>query len=411
MAFVAPPFAGHLNPLLELAKTAADAGYWVTVITGDTKIASVRALGLNAIALTCLNDQKLEKIANTQQPVRGNPLKLFRQLQSSLSIVAEARDELIALWKDAPPDLVIADSVAVAAGLAAQHLNLPWATTIATPFAIECHTGTPSYIGGWGEASTIIYKIRNATGRFLVHHIKKSLAYAVRSQLQALGTSLYRPDGSESCYSPTSILGFGFNELEFDRDWPKNFQMIGALFRNPEPVAMPILPPVCSRVLVTLGTHLPWAKETLASDIAWLAAHRPDIHFVGSLGQPGSKNETVRLADNADLYNFIPYAEGVPHFDAIIHHGGAGITYASIAAAKPAIVVPHDYDQFDYAARVVARGAGLRVKTLRSPKTLDALNYVLKLENFPRLPKLAQAAAAYNPHQAFLAEARRLMGG
>jgi UDP:flavonoid glycosyltransferase YjiC (YdhE family) len=410
ISFVAPPFAGHLNPLLELAKAASIAGYEVTMITGEAKIPSVMALGIHATALMCLNDKKLERIANTEKPVRGNPLRLFDQLQRSLAVVTEARREIKTLWQNARPDLVVADSVAVAAGLAATDLGLPWITTIATPFAIECRSGTPSYVGGWSEGSTILHKLRNAAGRFLVRRVKKGLAYAVRHQLAILGTEVYRSNGSEACYSPTSILGFGLRELEFERDWPPPFRMIGPLYRNPEPVAMPTLPSTRPRVLVTLGTHLPWAKSKLAEDIIWLAAHRPRISFIGSLGDIGSNNEALALADNATLHNFIPYSEGLPSFDAIIHHGGAGITYAAIAAGKPAIVVPHDYDQFDYAARIVAKGAGLRVARLRSKATLAALDRVLIPENFSNLSKLAEAAKHYKPHEAFLAEVTKLIG-
>jgi UDP:flavonoid glycosyltransferase YjiC (YdhE family) len=410
ISFVAPPFAGHLNPLLELAAAASTAGHEVTVITGEARIPSVMALGLHAIALTCLNDKKLEQIANTEKPVGGNPLRLFDQLQRSLAIVTEARRELKTLWQNARPDLVVADSVAVAAGLAATDLGLPWITTIATPFAIECCSGTPSYVGGWSEGSTILHKLRNAAGRFLVRRVKKGLAYAARHQLMTLGAEVYRPDGSEACYSPTSILGFGIRELEFERDWPPTFRMIGPLFRNPEPVPMPPLPLTRPRVLITLGTHLLWAKSKLAEDIAWLATNRPRISFIGSLGSVGSSNEVLALADNAALHSFIPYAEGLPSFDAIIHHGGAGITYATIAAGKPAIVVPHDYDQFDYAARIVAKGAGLRVDRLRSKATLAALDRVLIPENFPNLSELAEAAKCYKPHETFLVEVTKLIG-
>jgi glyoxylase-like metal-dependent hydrolase (beta-lactamase superfamily II) len=48
----------------------------------------------------------------------------------------------------------------------------------------------------------------------------------------------------------------------------------------------------------------------------------------------------------------------------VVHHGGAGITYAAIRAGVPAVVLPQDYDQFDYAARIHAGGAGLLLQSL-----------------------------------------------
>ncbi len=35
-----------------------------------------------------------------------------------------------------------------------------------------------------------------------------------------------------------------------------------------------------------------------------------------------------------------------PHCQAVVHHGGAGTTHASLQAGCPSIVVPHAYDQF-----------------------------------------------------------------
>ncbi|MEW6639031.1 MAG: nucleotide disphospho-sugar-binding domain-containing protein [Pseudomonadota bacterium] len=410
IAFVAPPFAGHLNPLLALVEAARDAGHDVRVITGARKRAAVEGRGLAAVTLDCLAGPMLEDIADTAAPVRGHPGRLLAQLRRSLAVALLARDELLGLWRAAPPDLVVADSVAVSAGLAATALGIPWITTIATPFAIEGRRGPPSYLGGWGAGDGALHRLRDAAGWAFVRTMKRALAFAARRELAALGAQLYRPDGSETCYSPTSILGFGLTELEFARDWPAAFQMIGPLTPNPEAVAPPALPPGRPRVLVTLGTHLPWAKATLADDLARLAAARPGVTFVGSLGTAEAGLAARPLADNAVLLPFVPYDAQLAAFDAVIHHGGAGITYAAIAAAKPALVVPHDYDQFDYAARVVAKGAGLRATRLVSDATCAALDRVLQPQLFPALPALARAAARYRPRAAFLAEVDRVVG-
>ena len=410
IACVAPPFAGHVNPMLDMADAAAQAGYQATVITGVAKLPVIAALGLRGIVLPCLGGDRLERIADTERQVGGNPLRLLAQLRAALDLMVTARDELLALWRVEPPDLVVADSVAVAAGLAAEALGLPWITTIATPFALECRRGVPSYVGGWSEGAGTFHRLRDAAGRRLIRGVKRGLGFGVRRSLARLGAGVYRADGSESAYSPTAILGFGMLELEFDRDWPAAFRMIGPSFRNFEPMAPPVLPAGRPRVLVTLGTHLPWAKAALAEDLRWLAGQRPDVSFVGSLGNSQESGGERALAPNAELHPFLPYTAVLPSFDAVIHHGGAGITYAAITAGKPAVAVPHDYDQFDFAARIVAKGAGLRVARLRSPATLAAIDRVLAPEGFPALAGLAAAAARYQPRARFVAEVSRLIG-
>lgn len=51
-------------------------------------------------------------------------------------------------------------------------------------------------------------------------------------------------------------------------------------------------------------------------------------------------------------------------FDAVVHSGGTGIAYSALAAVLPSLRVPHDFDQFDMAARIPWYGLGLRAESL-----------------------------------------------
>lgn len=410
IVFVAPPFAGHLNPILHLAQAAANVGYDVTVITSETEVQRVRDFGLTCLSLPCLGGNALEDIANTPAPVRGNPLKLVRQLRRSLEVSISACADLEGLWKDNKPALIVADSVAISAGLVADRLGIPWITTIATPFALECSRGTPSYVGGWKEGQGSLYSLRDKIGRYFIRRAKRAFRFVVRDELDRLQTGIYRADGSEAAYSPFSILGFGIPALEFDRDWPEVFKMIGPLYQDTGASQPAPIPKSSPKILVTLGTHLRWAKASFPSDLLWLAERCPNVTFVGSLGESSSAHHVEKIAENAEIHNFISYSQNMTEFDAVIHHGGAGITYAAIAFGKPSVVIPHDFDQFDFAARIEAKGAGVRVRKLRSNAAIKAIPRILNRENFPRLDELRHAAARLNPQEAFLAELDRVMG-
>jgi len=52
--------------------------------------------------------------------------------------------------------------------------------------------------------------------------------------------------------------------------------------------------------------------------------------------------------NNLHIYHYLDYDEILPKIDYVIHHGGAGILYSCIKYNKPAVIVPPDYDQFDY---------------------------------------------------------------
>ena len=68
-----------------------------------------------------------------------------------------------------------------------------------------------------------------------------------------------------------------------------------------------------------------------------------------------------------------------PRVAAVVHHGGAGTTTAAARAGTPQVVLPQFYDQFYWAERIQALGAGRGVASPAAPASLaDALSAVLE---------------------------------
>jgi UDP:flavonoid glycosyltransferase YjiC (YdhE family) len=402
IVFAAPPFAGHLNPMIPLAQAAKEAGHAVEFVTGERKRAVLEARGFATRGLATAAGDRLEAIANPTSRVGSHPLRLLAQLRQNLALLPAVRDELDAAWRERRPDLVVADSVAVVAGLVAGERGIPWLTTIATPFAIENRRGVPSYCGGWSPGRgpwSVLGELRDGAGRLAVRVFKRSLAWWQREQLTRLGIrSLYRRDGTEAIYSPRAILGFGISELEFARDWPPAFRMIGPVIESPEPCAA-LEYPSGRRVLVTLGTHLLWAKRGLLAATQRVASELPGVEFVVSLGQPENAGQPVeRVARGVSVCPFVPYARDLGAFDAVVHHGGAGITYAAILHGVPSLAVPQDYDQFDFAARIEYHGLGRRARRLNA----HDLASILARKSWPGLERMREFALRYRPAESFI---------
>ncbi|KAF8827687.1 hypothetical protein HHX47_DHR4000057 [Lentinula edodes] len=68
----------------------------------------------------------------------------------------------------------------------------------------------------------------------------------------------------------------------------------------------------------------------------------------------------------------IPHDWLFPQVDAVLHHGGAGTTGASLRAGIPTIIKPWFGDQFFWASRVQKLGAGMKVSSLRVNELADA---------------------------------------
>jgi len=116
-------------------------------------------------------------------------------------------------------------------------------------------------------------------------------------------------------------------------------------------------------VLVTLGTHLGWHRAKVAAAVQDAARQLPHVEFHLS---DGDRNSARRESlGNVHRIGFISYTQHVAKYAVVVHHGGAGVLAHTLAAGTPAVVVPVDFDQFDYAARLAAAGVAIRVKRLR----------------------------------------------
>jgi UDP:flavonoid glycosyltransferase YjiC (YdhE family) len=70
--------------------------------------------------------------------------------------------------------------------------------------------------------------------------------------------------------------------------------------------------------------------------------------------------------------DWVPFDWLLPRVSAVVHHGGAGTTAASLRAGVPTVIVPFFLDQFFWGRRVHELGVGPR-PILRSELTVDAL--------------------------------------
>ena len=103
LTFVSPPFAGHFNPLLVLAKTARDAGHEIEFITGPRRRAILESNRITAPVLQSIGFDTLESIANTADPVGSNPFRLLGQFRENLRLLPAIGAELRQRWSGARP--------------------------------------------------------------------------------------------------------------------------------------------------------------------------------------------------------------------------------------------------------------------------------------------------------------------
>ncbi|WP_370979405.1 glycosyltransferase [Agaribacterium sp. ZY112] len=400
----APPFRGHLHPILAMGRELKAAGYSVCVFSTASAQADIESSGLEAFIFSGIDDSALLRVVNPSGQIGRSPRKLKQQFEAVLVFFRLLNDELQSIYQDRHVDLIIADFTLAPVVLYANKHHLRCWTSLPSPCVLECKDGPPAYFGGLQPKKGKHYQLYYYLARKLVQLFKQSLFYLNRKTIKQMGLeSVYREDGSERIYSHEKILCLADPRLEFATQWPKAAEFIGPQLYSPntaveslQNLTAPSFIQGKRHVLVTLGTHLDWHKQALWQALQSVCPHFDDVVFHFSNG--GAELNKPRSTERCMRYQYINYKQHINSYDLVLHHGGAGIMYHCLQAGIPAIIYPVDYDQFDHAARLAFYGYGLWLKDLKNLKAVleEALKKesvsqpALHLSSLPTLLELIQ---------------------
>ena len=409
---VAVPLSGHLYPTMNLlAPLLQNPQYEIRLLTGPQKKAVAEAVGFQVLPILEGHEKEFEKAANNKEQL--GIISAYRQLSASLDLINLVSDQLIQEWTNHRPDIVIVDFITLSGGLVAEQMGIPWITTMATQFAIETTEGPPCFFGGMGAPQNSWQVLEQFLGRKITRLGKRIVTFLLRDRLRRYHFKLYNQKGQETIYSPYSILGIGMKEVELKKGFSEHYCWVGPFGASVEAVEDYPLDlsafPNRKKVLVTCGTQLAWAKDNLIYQTKQLAKVHPDFHFFVTRGVGGEAFQCEHLMENLSLVSYLPYKEYIPQMDYVIHHGGAGIFYQCIIYGKPALILPHDYDQFDYAVRGVEAGVAYTAKRDNSKEIGQAFDRLLAKENWTELENLRQVAQSYHPTEILEGEIHRLL--
>ena len=402
--FVAPPFAGHLFPLLQLSKSIRTEGYerlrFFSCPRMRQAVENVRGEFLPLLADK--EAEVLDLLLGPQQ-IMYSAKGIVGIVNKTLDLMQQFSNELRDYWRADRPDLIIVDHISPFAGIVADELGIPWWTAINIPAHLEVRKGTPTCLGGWEPLDTVYGRCRDAAGRWFVRTVKKTVHRLFRKRLRALGLpNLYRADGSERVYSNDVILGFGIPEFYYQNEWPKAMHWIGPCPGDPS-----FLPPAPhyekgkKHILVSLGTLVPWTKEHAKNVFREVARVLPEYVFHFTLGS--DLKEPLR-ENNLHFFSYLPYTpESFRNYDVIVNHGGTGVLFTAMMAGVPQLIWPQDFDQPDNAARVNVHGLGLR--TRGKPKDMTAkIIRILENDSYREVAeKFRRIIEQYHPGRAFVA--------
>ncbi len=408
---VVPPFSGHLNPILGLLESLiGDDLYDIRIYTGEKKKEFINSLGIECKVVLPDKPTILEDITNTE--TKTNMFIYYRQFKDNMKLAGQLVEELEEEFKKRKPDIVLVDFIAAPAGMVCNKLGIPWISSMPTPFIVESRTTTPTYMGGWYPKDNILYKIRDSVGRFIIRNFKRMVCFLARKELKPLNFKLYNEKGEEGMYSPYSMLAIGMKELEFRNDFPEHFIYAGPCCSGFDKKKYNLVntEKFGKTVFLTSGTHVLWGKKELIRTAEELSKIYPDTCYIISLGNYSRKDEPMEnIGENIFIYPYIDYDTVLPAVDYIIHHGGTGILYNGIKYNKPSVIIPHDYDQFDYAVRADLAEIGIPAKLKSRKSIIRAVGEMFERKEWNNLAKLSEELKKYNPSKILKSEIDRIL--
>jgi UDP:flavonoid glycosyltransferase YjiC (YdhE family) len=374
--------AGSLPPELSVARALVDRGHRVSVLADPTAEREALAAGADFRPwrdTPHLRSRRPEDDVLRDYEARTPPqliARLSERLICTPSAVqaAEATRAIEALR----PDALVSSSMLLGPQVAGEAAGLPVTALMPNIYFLPV-PGRPPFGTGWQPARGPVGRARDRAvtalgGRAWSKGLEPLNATRADFGLAPLAHVWEQLDHARR------VLVLSSRAFDDPSPLPPNVRYAGARLGDPAWVE-PWEPPAgdAPLVLVSLSSGAQDQLAVLRRIVAGVAAL--PVRAVVTTGHAIDPEEVPAPA-HIQVLRSAPHSQVLAQASAVVTHGGHGTVLRSLAAGVPALVLPMGRDQLDNAARVVARGAGLRLKPSARPAAIAAA--VRRLLDEPR---------------------------
>jgi MGT family glycosyltransferase len=395
---VTPSATAHVSPFAAAVQALADRGHEVFWYTGTAHAARVEAAGATLLtpASGILPDfENLER--DYPQMITMSDTARAAWFVEEILVAPSGGQyrDLAAHAAKLSPDVVIADSTMLAAGLLHEVHRIPWATLSVAPAAIP-DPDVPPFGMGWQPGHTPLHRLRNVVfeqlGQRVVFRKPTKRMNAVRAELGL------PPIATTFAANATPYLYMQATAAEFEYPRPRlagqPFHFVGPLFPPPPqrfdpPPWWPELNEDRPLIVVTQGTSATHPDQLVIPAITALADADALVVVTGQSGL-GPLPGNVRVA------SFLPYQELLPRASVLVTNGGYGTVQLALAHGVPIVAAGMTEDKPEVCARVQWSGAGiyLRTTTPKPDRLRAAVNEVLSAPRYREAARRLSVAFA-----------------
>ncbi len=367
-------FSGNAPPQLAVTRQLVERGHEVRVLAHRAARRRIEDTGAELVEFRRtvpamdITRPDTDSLRDWEARTRvGAGMRLLKN--GLLPFVVNASRECAQLLERWPADVVVLDWMLTGAAVAAEGAGVPAVALVHCPYPLPVDGAPPLFSG----LSPIDGRLGAARDRLL---------NGFAGRLLANGLPLLNKARSEQGLAPlhewaAQLLGvqeicmMTVPELDFSSRGalPANVRYVGPSFEPyprewrspwPETSTDPL-------VLVSFSTSY-MNQRALAQRVLDALAGLP-VRALLTAG-PALDVGALRIPANARTVAFIPHRTVLPHAALVVTHAGWQTVNAALADGVPLLCIPDGRDQPDNAARVVACGAGVRVRKSASPAKL-----------------------------------------
>ncbi|HYR07476.1 MAG TPA: glycosyltransferase [Longimicrobium sp.] len=375
--FVTFEGGGNVPPVLGVARRLAARGHDVRVLTEPCLRAATEAAGARFIPFTrhFTREDRTEDLirdSSARSPIGALKASLEGLVFGPAPVVAEETRRAMAGER---PDVVVADALMPGALIAAEAAGIPRVVLFHMPEYLP-GPGRPAAGPGFLPRADLPGRLRDGLmTRLFLRQLKAYLpafnAARRASGLAPLGTARELVDQYHA-----ADLRLIMTSQAFDfpiTPPPTNVRYVGPVlddpdwtgeWRSPWPESAPR-----PLVVASLSSTFQNQRDVLQRIIAALGTL--PVRGLVTLG-PAMAGERFDVPANVVAVASAPHARVFPHAAAIVTHAGHGTVMRALAHGVPLLCLPMGRDQDDNAARVFARGAGLRLRPSAAPPRIAA---------------------------------------
>lgn len=271
------------------------------------------------------------------------------------------------------PDILAADYFLLGAMAAGEAAGISTAVLVHNAMHPAPVPGLPPPGSGFAPARSAIGHLRDGIFATALHRVvARDALPSLNRARSALG--LAELDSAFDQYERTArllILSSAAFDFKTDR-LPKNVRYAGVTFDEAPSTPWQSPWPADDRrplVLVSLSTLDQGQGPVLRNVLE--AVSRLPVRALVTLG-PAMATGDFRAPLNAKLEVFTPHTSVLPHTAAVISQCGLSTVTKALSFGVPLVCLPILADQPDNAARIVAAGAGIRLRADATPEQIAA---------------------------------------